>query len=136
MATDTPPATASGNSDTLQPARQLWAVRRTHHPPLLPLLFSLLPLHPELRPSPCPSPPWRMGWCPGELEGASTGSLWTERKKTSVHLFKKKKKKDIYIAGLMDCGGDRLSWDGSELFSNRDNNVGLSVSPPFWSTLQ
>lgn len=78
MGTDTPPVTASESTDRLPPARQLWVVRQTHHPPRPPLLFSLLPLHPELRPSlsPSPSPRWRMGWCPGELEGVSTGSLW------------------------------------------------------------
>lgn len=83
----TPPATASGSSDTLPPVQQPWAARRTRHPPLFLLPFSLLPLQLELHPSLSPSPQWRMGWCPGGLEEASTASLWTERMKSWVNLF-------------------------------------------------
>lgn len=82
-----PPVTASGNSDTLPPVQQPWAARRTHHLPLLLLLFSLLPLQPELHPSLSPSPRWKMGWCPEGLEEGSTASLWTEREKKSKLIF-------------------------------------------------
>lgn len=79
--TDTPPATASGNSGKLLPGLQLSGVRQTRHPPPLPHAPSARPLHPELHPSPClcPCPRWRKGWCPAEPEGESTGSLWRKR---------------------------------------------------------
>ena len=98
--TDMPPARASGSSGTPPPARRLWVVGRTRHPPLPPLPFSLLPPCPELHLSPSPSPRWRTGWCPGEPEGVSTGSLWTGRKEMWVHLFRKWTVKKQILDGL------------------------------------
>lgn len=77
---DTPRETASGSSDTLPPVLPPSAVRRTRR--LLRLLSSLLPLRPC--PFLSPSPRWKRGWCPGELEGGNTGSLWADRTETLV----------------------------------------------------